>query len=77
MDAYNVAEAKTHFSALVERVEAGDSVEIMRRGKPVARLIPIQQAKQPVDLAALRKLTATLPFDPNNSVEEMRKLDRY
>lgn len=35
-----IAEAKAHFSALVERVEAGEEIVIARRGKPVARLIP-------------------------------------
>lgn len=35
-----IAEAKAHFSALVERAEAGEEIVIARRGKPVARLIP-------------------------------------
>jgi prevent-host-death family protein len=35
-----IAEAKAHLSALVERVEAGEEIIIARRGKPVARLIP-------------------------------------
>jgi prevent-host-death family protein len=34
-------EAKTKLSQLVERVEAGEDVVIARRGKPVARLVPI------------------------------------
>lgn len=32
-------EAKTHLSALVERVAAGEDVLIQRRGVPVARLV--------------------------------------
>jgi prevent-host-death family protein len=35
-----IAEAKAHFSALVERAEAGEEIVIARRGKPVARLVP-------------------------------------
>lgn len=35
-----IAEAKAHLSALVERVEAGEEIIIARRGKPVARLTP-------------------------------------
>jgi prevent-host-death family protein len=35
-----IAEAKAHLSALLERVEAGEEIIIARRGKPVARLIP-------------------------------------
>ncbi|MHB8634842.1 MAG: type II toxin-antitoxin system Phd/YefM family antitoxin [Fimbriimonadaceae bacterium] len=34
-------EAKTHFSALLVAVEAGESITITRRGKPVAMLTPI------------------------------------
>jgi prevent-host-death family protein len=33
-------EAKTHFSALLERVARGEEVIITRHGKPVARLVP-------------------------------------
>jgi hypothetical protein len=37
MDAINLADAKAQVSELVDRVEAGDSIDITRRGKPVAR----------------------------------------
>lgn len=80
MDAYNVAEAKTHFSALIERVEAGESVEIMRRGKPVARVVPIAGPKKPIDFEAIRRLRASLPPDPTNAadiVRQMRDEARY
>ncbi|NTV94381.1 MAG: type II toxin-antitoxin system Phd/YefM family antitoxin [Thiobacillus sp.] len=40
MQQVQIAEAKAHLSALVERVEAGEEIVIARRGKPVARLIP-------------------------------------
>lgn len=33
-------EAKTHLSALLERVERGEEVVITRHGKAVARLVP-------------------------------------
>jgi prevent-host-death family protein len=36
-------EAKTHFSKLLERVEAGEELTITRHGTPVAHLVPIQQ----------------------------------
>ena len=35
-----VAEAKTHISALLDKVEEGEEVTITRHGKPVARLVP-------------------------------------
>ena len=37
-------EAKTNFSALLERAERGEQIVITRRGKPVARLGPIDSA---------------------------------
>ncbi len=41
-----IAEAKAHLSALLERVEAGEEIVITRRGKPVARLIPEPRASR-------------------------------
>lgn len=35
-----VHEAKTHLSRLLQRVELGEEVTILRSGKPVARLVP-------------------------------------
>jgi prevent-host-death family protein len=35
--------AKTHFSALLDRVAAGEEVVIIKHGKPVARLVGAQQ----------------------------------
>jgi len=37
----NVHEAKTHFSKLLARVNAGEEIIIARAGKPVARLAPV------------------------------------
>ncbi|MEY2442332.1 MAG: hypothetical protein QOJ46_1758 [bacterium] len=36
-------EAKTKLSQLVERAQAGEDVVITRNGKPVARLVPVEQ----------------------------------
>jgi prevent-host-death family protein len=33
-------DAKTHLSALLDRVEKGEEITITRRGVPVARLVP-------------------------------------
>ena len=37
-------EAKTHFSALLEKVESGEEITITKHGTPVARLVPIKKA---------------------------------
>ena len=40
---YNIHEAKTHFSRLIDSVERGQEVLIARDGRPVARLVPIRK----------------------------------
>jgi len=42
---FNVHEAKTHFSKLLAKVEAGEEVIIARAGKPVAKLVPVREKK--------------------------------
>ena len=42
----NVHEAKTHFSKLLVRVEAGERIVIARAGKPVAMLCGVDTAVQ-------------------------------
>jgi prevent-host-death family protein len=37
-------EARTNLSQLVARAEAGEEIVIARRGKPVARLVPVARA---------------------------------
>jgi len=61
MTAISLADAKAHLSELVDRVEAGDSIEITRRGRPVARLSAIATPRKPIDLAALEALTSPMP----------------
>ena len=51
-------EAKTHLSQLLDQVEAGQEVIITRRGKPVARLVPMQ-----AETAAERRQAAFARID--------------
>ncbi|MDH5479203.1 MAG: type II toxin-antitoxin system prevent-host-death family antitoxin [Nitrosomonas sp.] len=39
-------EAKTHLSALLDKVKNGEEVLITKRGKAIARLVPAEQAEQ-------------------------------
>jgi prevent-host-death family protein len=43
METVGAFEAKTHLSALLERVERGESITITRHGTPVARLVPVER----------------------------------
>lgn len=40
MTVYNIHEAKTHFSKLLEQVLSGEEVVIAKAGKPIARVLP-------------------------------------
>ena len=41
MAAYNIYEAKTGFSALVEKAVNGEEVVIAKAGRPIAKLVPL------------------------------------
>jgi prevent-host-death family protein len=44
----NVHEAKTHFSRLLERAHAGEEIIVAKAGKPMARLVPLEERKERV-----------------------------
>ena len=63
MQTISLFDAKNRLSALVDQVEDGAEVTITRRGKAVAKLVPVEsratQARQAVaDLQALRETLA-------------------
>jgi prevent-host-death family protein len=58
MDSFNIAEAKSRFSEILERVSQGEEILVTRRGKPVARVLPAADAPKASILGAGRQ-------DPN------------
>jgi prevent-host-death family protein len=50
----NVHEAKTHLSRLLERAMAGEDVIIMRAGKRLVRLTPVEGPARPRKLGTAR-----------------------
>ncbi len=44
MTQVNVHEAKTHLSRLLDQAMAGEQVVIMRSGRPLVRLMPVETA---------------------------------
>lgn len=44
---FNIHQAKTHFSQLVDRALAGEQVIIAKNGKPIAILSPLRETKTP------------------------------
>lgn len=80
MNAISLAEAKARLSELVDRIEAGEAIEITRRGKPVARLLAVARGRKPVDASLLRAVTAAMPVQAEGAaglVRAMRDDDRY
>ena len=80
MDSYNIADAKAQFSDLVERAEAGEEIEIKRRGQPVAKIVPIQRPKKRLDVEAMRRIAAMSPPTGQSTadfIREMRDSDRF
>lgn len=48
MEQVSLAEAKTRLSELLDRVEAGESFSITRRGRPVAQVVPQPKKLKPI-----------------------------
>jgi prevent-host-death family protein len=76
MTATNLAEAKAHLSELVDRAIAGEPQIIMRRGKPVAQIVAIEQKRKPLDVDRLKALTDGMPMT-SEVVIAMRRDARY
>ncbi len=51
-------EAKTHFSALLEKVEKGEQYIITKHGHPVAKLVPITRIDNLAISENIKKLKA-------------------
>jgi prevent-host-death family protein len=45
MSEIGLREAKAHLSALIDRVEQGQTLTLTRHGKPVARIVPIPERR--------------------------------
>jgi prevent-host-death family protein len=72
MSTVTLAEAKTHLSRLLDQVEAGEEVVITRRGKPIARISPVENPKHPIkSLAEFRK---RMPGWRKSSAELLREM---
>jgi prevent-host-death family protein len=54
MDAVSIHDAKTHFSRLVARAEAGEEIVVRRGSKPVAKLVAYSPASTPRSPGRLR-----------------------
>jgi prevent-host-death family protein len=54
MDTFNIHEAKTHFSKLIDSVMQGNEIVIAKAGKAAAKLVPISAVKPELRLGVLK-----------------------
>lgn len=76
----NLADAKARLSELVERAQRGETVQIMRRGKPAAQLVSVEERREPVDPTWLKRITDAMPeqdVSAGDFIRAMRDGDRY
>ncbi|MEA2744731.1 MAG: hypothetical protein QOF90_3689 [Acetobacteraceae bacterium] len=66
----NLYDAKSQLSRLIDRAAAGEDIVIARAGKPIVRLVPVEDAlpRQPGLLAGLTVPDAL--FDPLTDDEQ-------
>ena len=80
MDTISLADAKARLSEIIDRVSEGETVQITRRGKPVAQITPIRQPRKPIDIELLRSVSGKTPMQPESAgdfIRRMRDQDRY
>ena len=64
METFNIHEAKTHFSKLVDSVMQGNEIVIAKAGKAAAKLVPISPLKPKLRLGVLKgKIRIADDFD--------------
>ena len=49
MQTVNIHQAKTHLSRLIERAANGETITIAKAGKPMAKIVPLEETQPIVD----------------------------
>ena len=71
MGTTTITEAKNKLSALIDRVQAGESITILERGRPVARLEPIVEYDDPTGRLARLERAGIIKIGPGPSPLEL------
>jgi len=73
MQVFNIHQAKTNLSKLIEKTQAGEDIIIAKAGKPVVKLTPYQKKLEPRKLGLWKgKVWIAPDFDEED--EEINKL---
>lgn len=71
---FNIHDAKTNLSRIIERVEQGEEIVISRAGKPVAKVIPLPAGVNRVARGSLRgKLVVAEDWDSDEVNEAIAR----
>lgn len=71
---FNIHDAKTNLSRIIERVERGEEIIISRAGTPVAKVIPLHQEQRRRSYGSLRgKLILHDDWDSPETNEEIAR----
>ena len=73
----NIREVKAKLSAYLSHVEQGEEVMIVRRGKPVATLKPIEQAAALPSMKSFREKISLRGLPASQTIIKMREESRY
>jgi prevent-host-death family protein len=67
---YNIHDAKTNLSRIIERVEHGEEIIISRAGTPVAKVVPLIRRARRTGRGSLRGLLELTPDWDSPEVNE-------
>ena len=67
---FNIHDAKTNLSRIIERVERGEEIIISRAGHPVARLVPLAGKVQRSGRGSLRGQLVLAPDWDSDAVND-------
>jgi prevent-host-death family protein len=71
---FNVHDAKTHLSRILERVEQGEEIIISRAGIPIAKVVPLTRNVNRAGRGSLRgKLTVAADWDSDEVNEAIAR----
>jgi len=74
----NAKDARNQISSLLDRIQAGEEILIVRRGKKVARLVPVSgPEKRLPDLSRFRASIKVKGGSLSQDVIEGRGMERY
>lgn len=78
MRTVNATHARRHLAALLQAVEAGETVIITRHGQPIAKLEPIATGMTPFpDRTELRNSLPPMTNSAAATVRQLREGSRY